>query len=668
MSSWTDDGARSPGRPGPAVPRQIPAGPAGFTGRTGELGALDALTARPDGPAVVVLTGVGGVGKSALALHWARTASVRFPDGQLYAQLGAFGPAGPADPSDVAAAALRSLGLPEDRIPARAAERAALFRTVTVDLRLLLVLDDALSAAQIRPLLPATAGSAVVVTARWRLGALALDGARFLPVEPLPEDAAAELLRHRVGAARLDTDREATRALLRHCAGLPVALAVSAARLASRPRWPVRRMVDELNQDGVALTDEMSLTTVFDLSYRELDEPVARAYRALGAHAGAECGVPVIAAMLDVTPAEAAALLDQLVEASLVAEAGPDGDRFRPHDLVRRHARRAASADPEWNALLRRAAEWYRDGAAVAGRLLTPYRNRPVPERRPHIPDRPAALAWFDVERPNLVATVLAAAEPFPLLAWQIADECWPMFHLRRHHTDRQVVDRVAADCARRLGDPAGEAEMIKRLAWSLYDTERFDEAEPLFTRAMALADGAGDRAGVGGAHAGLGTVALARARFDEAREHSAAQHRIFTELGDVRSATLGLLRLGMVANEADRPAEAVTYLRQTVTLLSGLGVDPYNEALARVELGRALGGLGDHDSADRELTRALSDMDRLGSERGRAQALHRRGEVHLATSRHADARRDLTAAEDAYTRLADTEADQVRRLLDDLP
>ncbi|MDR7275255.1 NB-ARC domain-containing protein [Catenuloplanes atrovinosus] len=659
----------STGRP---VPRQIPAGPAGFVGRAEELDRLDSLAARgPDGPAVVVLTGVGGVGKSALALRWAHAAAGRYPDGQLYAQLGAFDPTGPADPAETLAEALRSLGLAEEQIPARATERTAMFRTVTSGLRLLLLLDNAVSAAQIRPLLPASSASAVVVTARWRLGGLALDGARFLPVGPLPEETAAEMLRRRLGDQRIDTDREATGSLLRWCSGLPVALAVAAARLASRPRWPVRRMVDELNQDDAALPGEMSLATVFELSYRSLDPAAARCYRALGAHPGTECGAPVVAAMLDVTTAEAAALLDRLIEASLVDESGADGERFRLHDLVRRHARRAASADPEWNELLRRAGEWYRDGAAGAGQLLTPYRNRPAPRSRPvspNLPDRAAALSWFDAERPNLVAAVLTTAEPFPLLAWQIADECWPMFHLRRHHADRQAVDRAAAECARRLGDPAGEAEMVKRLAWSLYDTGRYDESAPCFDRAMELAADAGDRAGLGGAHAGLGMVALARARYDEARRHFAAQHRLFTEYGDVRRATLGLLRLGVVENESGRPADAVTYLRQAVTLLSGLAVDPYNEAVAHVELGRALTGLGELDAARRELDHALSQLDRLGSARGRAQALHRRGEVHLAAGRIAEARRDLTAAEQAYAELADTEAGQVRRLLDRLP
>jgi tetratricopeptide (TPR) repeat protein len=654
------------------VPRQIPPGPAGFAGRAGELDRLDLLTAPgPDGPPVIVLTGVGGVGKSALARRWAHAAADRYPDGQLYAQLGAFDPTGPADPADVLAVVLRALGLADAQIPVATAERSALFRSVTADRRLLLVLDDAISAAQIRPLLPASAASAVIVTARWRLGALALDGARFLPVDPLPEDAALDLLRHRIGDTRLSADREATGSLLRWCSGLPVALAVSGARLASRPRWPVRRMVDELNRDNASLPHDMSLATVFDLSYRDLGEPVARCYRALGVHPGAENGVPVVAAMLDVTVAEAAALLDQLVEASLVDETGADGDRLRLHDLVRRHARRSAEADSESHLLLRRACEWYRDGAAAAGRLLTGYRNRPAPTPRPTLPDPPdraAALSWFDAERHNLVAAVLAAAMPLPLLAWQIADECWPMFHLRRHHADRKTVDGVAAECARRLGDPAGEAEMVKRLAWAHYDTGQFDEAEPLFARAMVLSTETGDRPGLGGVHAGLGTVALARGEYARAREHSAAQHRIFTELGDVRSATLGLLRLGMVANESGQPADAVTYLRQTITLLSGLGVDPYNEAVAHVELARAVTVLGDHEEAGRELDHALSEMDRLGSARGRAQALHRRGELHLAAGRVAEASRDLTAAEEIYLRLADVEAGQVRRLLDRLP
>jgi hypothetical protein len=263
------------------VPRQLLAPPAHFVGREAELAELDrVLTGRGDHGGLVLITGVGGVGKSALALRWSQRASTRFPSGQLYANLSAFGPAGPAAPGEVLGRFLRSFGVAPERVPADVAEQAGLFRSLTADRQLLVLLDNAVSAAQVRPLLPTSPASVVVVTARWRLGSLISEGARFIPLDPLDEPAATELLRNAVGARRIAEDMASTSSLVLLCGGLPIALSVIGARLAARPRWSVRRIVTELTEEhrllaGLSTQEDFSVSATFDLSYQDLSAKVA---------------------------------------------------------------------------------------------------------------------------------------------------------------------------------------------------------------------------------------------------------------------------------------------------------------------------------------------------------------------------------------------------------
>ncbi|MEV4756870.1 tetratricopeptide repeat protein [Micromonospora sp. NPDC049559] len=675
------------------APRQVPAPPAHLVGRAAELAELDrCLAAGGTAPPLAVVTGVGGVGKSALALAWAHRAAARFPDGQLYAQLGAFDPEGPAAPGEPLGRLLRSLGVPAQRVPVETGERSALFRSLAAGRRLLVLLDNAVSAAQVRPLLPASPGCAVLVTARSRLGALATEGARFLPLEPLPADAGAELLARTVGAERTAGEPEATSSLVRLCGGLPIALVVTGARLATRPRWPLRRVAGELAEESRRLhalggPGEATVRTTFDLSYRGLPAPVARCYRLLGLHPGAEFGVPVVAAGLDVSADEAAELLDALLEANLLGEVGtagetgafgetgvaedPGDERYRMHDLVRLHARQRAVAEPDHALLTRRLLEWYLAGALAADRLLTPYRRgEPEPALTLLAPDavaladRDAALSFLERERTNLVSAVAAAAPELPLLAWQLAYAMWPLFHHHRHHADRLRVDRLAVRCAQALGDRKREARMLRRLAFGHFDVGRLDEAGELFTRLLSLSRELADRYGQASAYEGLGTVALAQRRYPEAVGHFDRQLRLCRELGERRRCGLALLNLGTVGTESARYREAVAYLREAEAIFAEFGgVDPYNAARVRVELGRALGALGERVSARAELTAALAELRRLDSPRGEAQALHRLGELALAGREFAEARTRLEAASRIYERLGDAEAARVREL-----
>jgi hypothetical protein len=656
------------------VPRQEPAPPAQFVGREAELAVLDRVWAsHGDRYGLALISGPAGVGKSALAAQWAAQAKDWFPDGQLYAELGAYDPAGPPHPGEVLGGFLRALGIPHDQVPARVAEQAALFRSMTAGKRLLLVLDSAASAAQVRQLLPGGSRCMVMVTARSRLGGLISDGARVLTLEPLSPPAATALLRATIGNHRVDDESAAAAELVRQCAGLPIALAVTAARLGAHPRWPIERVVAELAGEHNRLTlmstsDGQSVAATFDLSYRTLSEPAARCYRALGVHPGRRPGAAVIAAALCIPPRQASRGLEELVEANL-ADDTLDG-RYQMHDLTLLHAQRHARSDPGRDVLAGRIAEWYLAGTRAADLLLTPYRRRP-PDRFTYLSpsaitftDREQALDWLERERTNLVAAVVATADPAPEVAWRIAYGMWPLFQYRRHHHDRLTVDRVAVDCARQLGSRDFEARMLLRLAFAHFDLSQWTEADRLFQASLALCQDLDDRHGVAAAVEGLGMVALARRRFTVAAELFARQLAICQALGEHRRAALATINLGVVDNASGQAAQAVQHLVQAGAMLSALGdLDPYNAARARLELGKALTGTGSHAAAGRELHEALRDMRRLGSPRGRAQAHHALAVLAMAVGEYGDARAHLDQALAIYERLGDPDASEARRL-----
>ncbi|MFC0533162.1 tetratricopeptide repeat protein [Phytohabitans kaempferiae] len=666
-------------QPGVPVPRQLPPPPARVVGRDRELAEIDRLVRRPrDGPAIVVVTGTGGVGKSTLALAWAHRAAERYPDGQLHANLGAFDLGGPAAPGSLLAQMLRALGVAAERVPADIGEQSALFRSLAFGRDLLMVLDNAVSAAQVRPLLPPSPSCVVLVTARWRLGGLHGDGADFLAVEPLPEEPATELLVGVIGRERAARDPASIVTLVRLCAGLPIALALAAARLATRPRLPVGRMAKDLAREHQRLSglgqEGDSVRGTFDLTYRALEPGAARCYRAIGLHPGADFGVPVVAAALDVDEYDAAELLDVLVEASVLGEER-DG-RFRPHDLIRLHAREIAGADPETPDTTLRMLEWYLAGVLAADRILTPYRHRDPADPFTLLggdavthDGRPDALRWLEDERGNLVAAVQYAAGDRPLLAWRIADSMWPLFHLCLHRSDRMLVDRIAVECAVHLGDRDREARMVRRWAFAHFDVGRLDEAHELFERSRRLCDELGDRYGVASAVEGLGMVAAANHRYDEAVVHFGHQERLCRELGERRRTGLALLNLGAAHNALSRPEHAEAHLRRADAVFADVGdIDPYNQARVGIELARALGRLGEREQAEDRLRAALRQMREVGSPRGAATALHRLGELDLEAGDFPAARDHLTSALRTFEELADLEAGEVRRLLDLVP
>ncbi|MBA9002530.1 NB-ARC domain-containing protein [Thermomonospora cellulosilytica] len=426
----------------PPVPAQLPAPPPYFTGRARELDRLTELSdaALAGGsPAVVVITGVGGVGKTSLTLTWLHRIRSAFPDGQLFADLRAFTAVSagvPRDPGELLGRFLRALGVPPERTPPDADEQAALFRSLLADRRMLIMLDNAATAAQVRPLLPGQGPVVVAVTSRRRLSGLAVDGAAFLPLAPLGQDGARQLLDRMLGMSRTRAEQGAADELAELCGRLPLALCTAAARLASRGHLPISRVVAELADESGRLAalggeEGTSVQAVFDLAYRDLPPETAALYRLLSVHPGADFDAAAVAALAEVDDAEATARLEHLVDAHLL-EAGTDG-RYRLHDLARLHARQIAErADPadERAGAFVRLLEHYLATAVAADRVIIPERWRlgPYYERPPVVSfeNVPAAIDWLETELANLTDLVQEAHDRgLHRQVWQVCEALW---------------------------------------------------------------------------------------------------------------------------------------------------------------------------------------------------------------------------------------------------
>jgi tetratricopeptide (TPR) repeat protein len=562
-----------------AVPRQLPRAVPGFTGRVAQLAALTRILdqASADTPGTVVISAIGGtagVGKTALALHWAHQVAARFGDGQLYVNLRGFDPAGvPMAAEDAVRGLLDALGVPPERIPAQPEARAGLYRSLLANRRVLIMLDNARDEQQVRPLLPASPASLVIVTSRNQLGGLAAaDRARMVTLDVLSQDEAVQMLTARIGASRAAAEPGAVAQIAALCARLPLALAVAAARAESRLDLPLTALASEL-RDRARLLDALdagdpaaSVRAVFSWSYRQLSGEGARMFRLLGLHAGPDISAPAAASLAAVDEPEGRRLLAELARAHLLAEHVPG--RYALHDVLRAYATdqaRNTDSQTERAAATGRVLDHYlhtaRDAAAMVqascGPIpLAPPRPGTAPEQ---FTGRERALAWFEAEYQVLLAAMpFAVNSGLDIYAWQISMVMHPIQATQGHDPEWTAIKRMHMAAAVR-----DDAAMI--------------------------ASGACDAAGTLGDNQWV-------------PEYYARLAKLYQQLGNSRGEALCLYALAAIAEYQGQYAEALTYATQALSLFRSIG-DKTGEAELRNAAGWYHALLGDYEQA-RELCR----------------------------------------------------------------
>ncbi|MGV9264959.1 AfsR/SARP family transcriptional regulator [Kitasatospora sp. NPDC003701] len=529
--------------PGPR-PAQLPADLPVFVGRVHHLRTMDTHLTGPGpgrpgtGPApaaVTVITGIPGVGKSALAVRWAHLARDRFPDGQLFADLHGWSPTGPRAPHAVLGAFLRALGVGTEQIPAQLDDAAALYRSLLAGRRVLIVLDDARSPGQVRPLLPGTGGCVAVVTSRDRLtGLVVREGAHRIQLDDFTPAEGQALLTRVLGADRITARRSAGTRLLAACGHLPLALGIAAAHLRDRPHHDVEAFATELSAAGDRLDlldaegdDRSSLRAAFDLSYRALDPAARRLFRLLGLSPVVDLTAPAAAAVGALSTTECARLLHRLAAAHLVTERS--AGRYRFHDLLRlfaaEQARRQESEETRQLAL-RRWYAWCLRHAEVAARVLAPGRPTVAPAPPPDglrtddFTSPGQAVQWCDDQRANLLATVHHAFEHgHDEAAWQLHALLWGYLHRSAPHVERVALGRTAAAAARRLNDPVAQGRSLNDLGHAWTALGDLASARRYYRQALDLVRPAGAPSVEGQVLANLGACHFFSGRYAEAAD-----------------------------------------------------------------------------------------------------------------------------------------------------
>jgi DNA-binding SARP family transcriptional activator/tetratricopeptide (TPR) repeat protein len=670
-------------RPGPEsthrAPRQLPAPPRSFTGRSDELAQLDAaLTPAGGPPAVVVsaLSGTAGIGKTALALHWAHRVAGQFPDGQLYVNLRGFEPTGSAmDPAEAVRGFLHALHVPPHRIPPSVDAQAALYRSQLTDKQILVVLDNARDAEQVRPLLPGSSRCLVVVTSRNQLTSLAAtDGAQPVTLDLLPVDEARHLLAGRLGADRLAAEPDAVHDIIASCAGLPLALAIVAARAAAHPHFPLTAVARELRDandrlDALADTDPATdIRAALSSSYRTLTPAATRLFRLLGLHPGPDLAAPAAASLAGVPIGQARLLLAELARANLVTEHAPG--RFTFHDLLRAYAARLVrthDTEDERHVAVQRVLDHYVHTAHAATRLLDPHRDpiTAVPARAGVIPERLTAygqaMAWFTAERPVLLAAIdQAAASGFDTHTWQLAWTLTTFLQRRGYWHDFAATQHAALEAARRLADRPGQAHAHRVLAGAYTSLGRLDDAHTHLRHALDLHGALGDHTGQAYAHQNLARVFELQARHREALDHAVRALDLYRRAGHRAGQARALNAVGWYHARNGDHQRALSCCQQALGLFRELG-NQLGEANTWDSLGFAHHHLGQYAEAIDCYLRAVDLFRELGDSYQEAATLTNLGDTHQAAGDPAPARDAWRLAITIFDELGRPDADEVR-------
>ncbi|WP_059013625.1 ATP-binding protein [Streptomyces specialis] len=708
------DGRRPGGRPDEPTPRQLPGDVVGFVNREGELRQLDAVLAGEAGDRLVLsvlIAGTAGVGKTSLAVRWAHQAREHFPDGQLYVNLRGHDPGEPLTAQEALHHFLTALHVPARAIPADPEARAALYRSCLAGRKMLIVLDNAATVSQVRPLLPGSPGCLAIVTSRSRLSGLVVrDGARRITLGVLPEPEAVALLRAVTADYRPADDESRLVELARLCARLPLALRIAAERAASRPRMRLDDLIGALRDEShlwealSAEDDEEAdaVRTVFAWSYRALPQDAAALFRALGLHPGSAFHTSAAAALAAMPVSRTRQLLDVLVGAHLLEQTGPE--RYEFHDLLRAYAADQAQSelsDDERASALHRVLDWYLHTSDAAQTRVNPQEQHVAldPPGQGVTPleftDYADAAQWYEQERRNLLAAVRAAeAAGLDRIAWQLPAVLRGVQMRLNPFEEWLAMGEIGLRAARRLGDRAGEADLLESLgmvrtqtgrldeagqyheaclairrelgdrvneALSLNDIgllrlrqRRLDEAASLFGDALALLDElTAGQEWLAVVRSNMAEVAYERGALSEARTHAHEALSQYAAREDERGQGNVLRILAAVEREDGRPEKALDHARRAVDIARSHRNQSW-EGYWLLELGAAQVANGQVHEALETFHRSAVIQRRLGDRPREAAAWHRAGEAYRETGRHEEAADFHRNAATAYAALGD--------------
>jgi len=658
---------------GPLVPRQLPAPVAHFAGRSEELAALSRLLDRPaeagaqgaQMPEAIVISAIGGtagVGKTALAVHWAHQVAGHFPDGQLYVNLRGYDPGQPVPATEALSGFLRALGVPGQDIAGAESDRAAQYRSLTADRRMLVLLDNASEVEQVRPLLPGSPACMVVVTSRDSLaGLVARDGAQRMDLDLLPADDALGLLRVMIGT-RVDADPDAAEMLADRCCRLPLALRVAAELAVARPGVSLAELAGELadQQGRLDLLDaggdpRTAVRAVFSWSYRHLDDDAARAFPLLGLHPGPDLDCHAAAALTGAGLDNGRRLLDRLARAHLIQLVTPG--RYGMHDLLRAYAGQLAATqatDQERRAALTRLFDYYLHTAATAAAALYP---RETPRRgkvpQPGDPVKPVSepgtpatsRRWLDAERATLVSVAVYAADHgWPGHATGLAAALSRYLDTGSHYAEAVTIHASAREAARQAADRAAEASALNGLGLVDSRQGRHEQAAGHFEMALALCRQTGDRTGEIRALVNLGLVDSRQGRHEQAAGHFEMALALCRQTGDRTNEIRALVNLGLADLRRARHEQAAAHLEEALTLCREAG-DLTPRGYALTTLGLLHTGEGRYQQAAEYHQQALTLFRQVGDRSGEANTLNGLGELFLAVGRPDDCRAHHTMA-----------------------
>lgn len=670
------------------VPRQLPPVVRDFSGRVDQIAALDAVLRDAQAVAhgsvlVVALDGTAGVGKTTLAVWWAHRMQSHFPDGTLFVNLRGYGPSAPLEPRLVLAGFLSALGVADERIPAEVEQQSVLYRSLMAERTMLVMLDNAGSAEQVRPLLAGAVGSLVLVTSRASLTGLAVtEAAGQITLDLFDPDEAFTLVAGILGAQRADTERAAVDELIRVCARLPLALRIAATRIASRRFVEVADVVEEIRceQRGLAVlsgsSDEPSaVRTVFDWSYARLPAEQARLFRLLGLHPSPEFGVHAAAAVGGVDLRAAQMLLEAMADQHMIEAVGRQ--RYRLHDLLQAYAAHRAELDDI--PLIRQEAvsrllTWYAATAEVADRLVFPATvGLAVELGQAAVPapvaKRSQALEWLHVEQDTLAAAQQAALEQglHPVvLALAVAAR-----HLTRGRRawwpERLEAESRGLLAARACGDRVAEAFLLSRRGNTHCMMGDYESARTDFTGVLAVAEELEDPVRGRKALCGLGSIDRDLQRYAEAWDYYQAALPLAQATGDPLAEAVVVCNLSQISAAVGRFDSALTYAERELELRTEVGV-ALGVAYAQHDVAVARQGMGEHAVAVELCERAAAiyaEQEGMQAEWAGILETLAASLVYIGqTVRAVDCLREAAAV---LADLGEPRAEEVRRRADDL-